>query len=134
MRYLKDLTAQCEMKANEWDQRSTMRAGELKALQEAIDIVGGSVAKTAGTRGSAEGERGGGRSWETADFYAAPRGIGQTLQGSFSADRSQILQVKMRLKAVAEIYTMHPFVQLCNLNFCCQKFAFFLKKIVCRIR
>jgi hypothetical protein len=50
-KYLKDLTAQCEMKANEWDQRSTMRAGELKALQEAIDIVGGSVAKTAGTRG-----------------------------------------------------------------------------------
>merc|ERR1719235_2114596 len=50
-KYLKDLTAQCEVKANEWDQRSTMRAGELKALQEAIDIVGGSVAKTAGTRG-----------------------------------------------------------------------------------
>merc|ERR1719199_2219107 len=50
-KYLKDLTAQCEAKAKEWDQRSTMRAGELKALQEAIDIVGGSVAKTAGTRG-----------------------------------------------------------------------------------
>ena len=49
-KYLKDLTAQCEMKANEWDQRSTMRAGELKALQEAIDIVGG-TASNAGTRG-----------------------------------------------------------------------------------
>merc|ERR1719235_1046667 len=50
-KYLKDLTAQCEMKANEWDQRSTMRAGELKALQEAIDIVGGSVKSTQSTRG-----------------------------------------------------------------------------------
>merc|ERR1719472_302540 len=50
-KYLKDLTAQCEVKAKEWDQRSTMRAGELKALETAIDIVGGSVKKTAGTRG-----------------------------------------------------------------------------------
>merc|ERR1719506_2854340 len=50
-KYLKDLMAQCEEKAKEWDQRSTMRAGELKALQTAIDIVGGSVASTAGTRG-----------------------------------------------------------------------------------
>ena len=36
--------------------------------------------------------------------------------------RSQILQENMRLKALAEIYTMHSFAQLCNLNFC-QKFA-----------
>merc|ERR1719235_1813941 len=50
-KYLKDLTAQCEEKAKEWDQRSTMRAGELKALEEAISIVGGSVKDTAGTRG-----------------------------------------------------------------------------------
>merc|ERR1719326_2043818 len=50
-KYLKDLTAQCEVKAKEWDQRSTMRAGELKALKTAIDIVGGSVDKTQGTRG-----------------------------------------------------------------------------------
>merc|ERR1719214_349101 len=50
-KYLKDLTAQCEEKAKEWDQRSTMRAGELKALETAIDIVGGSVASTADTRG-----------------------------------------------------------------------------------
>merc|ERR1719326_1393869 len=42
-KYLKDLTAQCEVKAKEWDQRSTMRAGELKALEEAISIVGGTV-------------------------------------------------------------------------------------------
>jgi len=42
-KYLKDLTAQCEAKAKEWDQRSTMRAGELKALETAIDIVGGTA-------------------------------------------------------------------------------------------
>merc|ERR1719379_2576277 len=49
--YLKDLTAQCELKAKEWDQRSVMRGNELKALEKAIDIVGGSVADTQGTRG-----------------------------------------------------------------------------------
>jgi hypothetical protein len=50
-KYLKDLTAQCEFKAKEWDQRSTARAAELAALSEAITIVGGSVASTASTRG-----------------------------------------------------------------------------------
>ena len=30
--------------------------------------------------------------------------------------RNQILQVNMRLKALAEIYTMQSFAQLCNLN------------------
>ena len=38
--------------------------------------------------------------------------------------RSQILQVNMRWKALVEIYTMHSFAQLCNLNFFskfCQK-------------
>merc|ERR1719281_634913 len=49
--YLKDLTSQCEMKAKEWDQRSVMRGNELKALEKAIEIVGGSVASTQGTRG-----------------------------------------------------------------------------------
>ena len=56
--------------------------------------------------------------------------------------RSKILQENMRLKALAEIYTMHSFAQLCNLNFfykicqiCCSNFvnfgnilAFFQKK------
>ena len=36
--------------------------------------------------------------------------------------RGQILQENMRLKALAEIYTMHSFAQLCKLKFC-QKFA-----------
>ena len=37
--------------------------------------------------------------------------------------RRQILQENMRLKALAEIYTMHSFAQLCNLTFFCQNFA-----------
>ena len=36
-----------------------------------------------------------------------------TLEGSFSA----VSQPNMRLKALDEIYTMHSFAQLCNLNF-----------------
>ena len=32
--------------------------------------------------------------------------------------RSRILKVNMHLKALAEIYTMHSFAQLCNLNLC----------------
>ena len=35
--------------------------------------------------------------------------------------RSQLLQVDMRLKALAEIYTMHFFAQLCNFNFFCKR-------------
>ena len=47
--------------------------------------------------------------------------------------RGQILQENMRLKALAEIYTMHSFAQLCNLIFCQnfkfgQKFAKYRKK------
>ena len=38
--------------------------------------------------------------------------------------RSQFLQENMRLKALAEIYTMHSFAQLCNLNFFCQEVPF----------
>ena len=45
--------------------------------------------------------------------------------------QSQILQVNMRLKALAEIYTMHSFAQLRNLIFC-QNFAIFFAKF-CKI-
>merc|ERR1719238_288117 len=37
--YLKDLTGQCELKAREWDQQTQMRANELSALGQAIDIL-----------------------------------------------------------------------------------------------
>lgn len=37
--YLKDLTAQCETSAREWDQRSQARAQELEVLAEALKII-----------------------------------------------------------------------------------------------
>merc|ERR1719487_1939129 len=42
--YLKDLTARCEVKAKEWDQRSTMRADEVTAITQALEVIkGGAV-------------------------------------------------------------------------------------------
>jgi len=38
--YLKDLTSQCETRANQWDQRSTMRAGEITAISAALKVLG----------------------------------------------------------------------------------------------
>jgi len=38
--YLKDLTTQCETRANQWDQRSTMRAGEITAISAALKVLG----------------------------------------------------------------------------------------------
>merc|ERR1719443_1125130 len=37
--FLDELTAQCEQKAADWDQRSKARAGELKALSEALNVL-----------------------------------------------------------------------------------------------
>merc|ERR1719327_1721648 len=37
--YLKDLTAKCELKAREWDQRSQMRSKEVTALTAALKII-----------------------------------------------------------------------------------------------
>merc|ERR1719356_641604 len=41
--YLKDLTMRCESRAKSWDQRSELRAGELKALAEALTVLKGKV-------------------------------------------------------------------------------------------
>jgi len=41
--YLKDLTAQCEARANDYDQRSRMRGDEVTALTQALDILKGDV-------------------------------------------------------------------------------------------
>merc|ERR1719473_1612782 len=41
--YLKDLTAKCELKAREWDQRSQMRGEEVTALTAALKIIKGKV-------------------------------------------------------------------------------------------
>jgi len=44
--YLKDLTARCEDRANDFDQRTSMRSSELTALKAALKIISGGV-KTA---------------------------------------------------------------------------------------
>merc|ERR1719217_585239 len=54
--YLKDITGTCEMKAKEWDQRSTSRAGEIEAISKALEILTGTV------QGLAESTGAGGRS------------------------------------------------------------------------
>jgi hypothetical protein len=45
--YLKDLTIKCELKAKQWDQRSSMRADELSAITQALTVLTGSVASQA---------------------------------------------------------------------------------------
>jgi chromosome segregation ATPase len=37
--YLKELTKKCETSAKDWDQRSSMRAGELEALSGALEVL-----------------------------------------------------------------------------------------------
>jgi chromosome segregation ATPase len=51
-KYLKDLTEQCERKANEWDQRSSMRTQELAAISQALEILEGTVAVKAEASGA----------------------------------------------------------------------------------
>merc|ERR1719482_488301 len=51
--YLKDLTEQCERKAREWDQRSSLRKGELEALDKALELMG--VVETKATDSGAGG-------------------------------------------------------------------------------
>merc|ERR1719311_428525 len=41
--YLKDLTARCEDRANDWDQRTQVRSGELEAIEKALEILKGKV-------------------------------------------------------------------------------------------
>merc|ERR1719265_798833 len=47
--YLKDLTARCEDRANDYDQRSAMRNDEVTALSSALDILTNSVKSAADT-------------------------------------------------------------------------------------
>jgi len=41
--YLKELSAQCEARAKEWDQRSTLRKDELEAIGTALELITGEV-------------------------------------------------------------------------------------------
>ena len=52
-------------------------------------------------------------------WYAV--GIGTVLTARSRLYRNEFLQENMHLKALAEIYTMHSFAQLCNLNFLFEK-------------
>merc|ERR1719235_2498757 len=49
--YLKDLTIKCELKAKQWDQRSSMRSAELSAITQTLTVLTGSVATQAGKVG-----------------------------------------------------------------------------------
>merc|ERR1719313_257548 len=51
-KYLKDLTEQCERKANEWDQRSSMRTKELAAIAQALEILENTVSAKAADSGA----------------------------------------------------------------------------------
>ena len=53
----------------------------------------------------------------SAQFAAFIAGCGKLYTARSRLYRNEILQENMRLKALAEIYTMHSFAQLCNLNF-----------------
>jgi chromosome segregation ATPase len=48
--YLSDLSDRCKARAEDWDQRSQMRAGELKAITAALDILENEVAPREGKR------------------------------------------------------------------------------------
>ena len=50
-------------------------------------------------------------------LYLHCEGSGKLNRARSRLYRGQILQENMRLKALAEIYTMHSFAQLCNLIF-----------------
>jgi len=49
--YMKDLTEQCERKSREWDQRSTLRKGELEAIGQALEILSGTVSEKSASAG-----------------------------------------------------------------------------------
>jgi hypothetical protein len=48
--YLKDLTARCELKAKEWDQRSQMRADEVTAITQALEVIKGGAVENEAAR------------------------------------------------------------------------------------
>lgn len=47
--YMKDLTTECQSRARDWDQRSSMRNDEVHALQTALDVLTGKVQEQANT-------------------------------------------------------------------------------------
>merc|ERR1719269_67071 len=96
--YLKDLTGQCEAKAKEWDQRAAARAGELKALSTALEILTGTVLDKATSTGA------GGRT------AAEPAGEEPMAEGSPSPDKL-LMQVGDDSKDDTDEYHDVVFVQ-----------------------
>merc|ERR1719506_783515 len=83
--YLKDLTIKCELKAKQWDQRSSMRASELSAITQALTVLTGQVA----TQADKVGE--GGRS-----AMIQEGGEDDDLQGSF-VQKAAVAKTALRL-------------------------------------
>ena len=65
------------------------------------------------------------RAARTGCGAATVRGIGKFYRARSRLYRSHILQENMRLKALAEIYKLHSFAQLCNLNFLSKQYQLF---------
>merc|ERR1719379_1617060 len=123
--YLKDLTAQCELKAKEWDQRSVMRGNELKALEKAIDIVGGSVADTQGTRGYTDNTEllQGGAGAESEDTYTDVVFTQLKTVRSIEVKKDESRSKQARLDAVTSIKHMASKLNSVDLNLLAMKIA-----------
>jgi len=102
-----------------------MRAGEIKALTEAIDIVGGSVASTQGTRGYTDNSEPvllqGGKPAQ-ADRYTDVVFTQLKEVRKFSADQSS-REKEMRLEAVTNIKHMAAKLNSVPLNLLAMKIA-----------
>merc|ERR1719271_2399732 len=124
--YLKDLTAQCELKAKEWDQRSVMRGNELKALAEAISIVGGNVDKNQGTRGYTDNTellQGGGAGAESEDTYTDVVFTQLKTVRSIEVKKDESRNKQARLDAVTSIKHMASKLNSVALNLLAMKIA-----------
>jgi hypothetical protein len=69
--YLKDLTARCEDRANDYDQRSAMRNGELDALAGALKVLKGTVKAATSANKRALLQKSSGKTMPTAKLVVA---------------------------------------------------------------
>ena len=107
------------MKLNPWDRLRWASSCFKARLKNEWRSPGEDLHKVQGPMASPEFTRTDTKDLQIMTFVAK--------NGSFSAVSKQILQVNMRLKALAEIYTMHyfallleSFALLCNPNFLCR--------------
>merc|ERR1719352_1590274 len=69
--YLKDLTARCEDRANDYDQRSAMRNDELEALAGALKVLKGTVKAATSANKRALIQQSSGKAMPTAKLVVA---------------------------------------------------------------